>query len=53
MSSPGVAAIQEPIYPAGWRPLLRAAGLTGAAAVAGAVLSAVATKIIRGDARSG
>ena len=53
MSSPSVAAIQEPIYPAGWRPLLRAASLTGAAAVAGAALSAVATKIIRGDARSG
>ena len=45
MSSPGVAAIQEPIHPAVWRPLLRAASLTGAAAVAGAALSAVATKI--------
>jgi len=45
MSGPSVAAIKEPIYPAGWRPLLRAASLTGAAAVAGAALSVVATKI--------
>ena len=45
MSSPSVATINEPIHPAGWRPLLRAASLTGSAAVAGAALSAVATKI--------
>ncbi len=46
MSSPSVAAIKEPLYPAaGWRPLLHAASLTGAAAVAGAALSVVATKI--------
>ena len=37
--------MKDPIYPAGWRPLLRAASLTGAAAVASAALSVVATKI--------
>ena len=45
MSSLDLAAIQEPIRPAGWRPLLRAASVTGMAAVAGAALSVVATKI--------
>jgi len=38
-------AIEQALRQAGWRPLLRAASLTGAAAVAGAVLSVVATKI--------
>ena len=51
MSSPSLAAIiaiskeRKPIRPAGWRPLLRAASLTGSAAVAGGALSVVATKI--------
>jgi len=44
MSSPA-SAIQQPPGQAGWRPLLRAASLTGAAAVVGAALSVVATKI--------
>jgi PST family polysaccharide transporter len=37
--------IEEPVRRAGWKPLLRAASLTGAAAVAGAALSVVGTKI--------
>jgi hypothetical protein len=39
------SAIELPLRPAGWRPLLRAASFTGAAAVAGAALSVIATKI--------
>ena len=46
MSSPGLAAIKEPVRPTGWQPLLRAASLSGTAAVAGAALSVVATKIL-------
>jgi len=47
MSSPSLklATIHEAFRPTGWRPLLRAASLTGAAAVAGGALSVVATKI--------
>jgi O-antigen/teichoic acid export membrane protein len=47
MSSPslGVLAMEEPPRPAGWRPLLRAASLTGAASVASAALSILATKV--------
>lgn len=51
MSGPGLKAvtIEEPpgVLPgtAGWRPLLHAAGFTGSAAVGGAALSVVATKI--------
>lgn len=47
MSSPSVS-IDDPVGEsrlAAWRPLLRATSLTGAAAVAGAMLSVVATKI--------
>ena len=44
MSSPSVST-ETPAPLPGWRPLLHAASLTGAAAVAGAVLSVVATKI--------
>jgi|SRR5579872_3077934 len=44
MSSPSVSTATPTPLP-GWRPLLHAASLTGAAAVAGAVLSVVATKI--------
>ena len=46
MSSPILAAIEEPARSPGWRPLLRAASLTGAAAIVGAALSVVATKIV-------
>jgi O-antigen/teichoic acid export membrane protein len=42
MTSPSSALVDAP---AGWRPLLRAASFTGAAAVAGAALSVIATKI--------
>jgi PST family polysaccharide transporter len=50
MSSPGLAAIRqpaqkEPVRAAGWKPLLRAASLTGSAAVASGALSILATKI--------
>ncbi|MGH9647024.1 MAG: hypothetical protein ACRD4E_09435, partial [Bryobacteraceae bacterium] len=45
MSSLDLAAIKKPIRPPGWRPLLRAASLTGMAAVVGAALSMAATKI--------
>ncbi len=38
-------AARRPSRADGWRPLLRAAGLTGAAALGGAALSVVATKI--------
>jgi PST family polysaccharide transporter len=44
MSSPTLS-MENAAPPVGWRPLLRAASLTGAAAVAGAALSVVATKI--------
>ena len=44
MSSPSVSTATPAPLP-GWRPLLHAASLTGAAALAGAVLSVVATKI--------
>jgi PST family polysaccharide transporter len=44
MSSPSLS-IPESAPTNGWRPLLRAASLTGAAAMAGAALSVVATKI--------
>jgi O-antigen/teichoic acid export membrane protein len=37
--------MDEPVRPVGWRPLLRAASLTGAASMAGAALSVVAIKI--------
>ena len=45
MSSSSLATMDEPVRPAGWRPLLRAASVTGGAAVAGGALSVVATKI--------
>ena len=44
MSSPSLS-IPEPVPANDWRPLLRAASLTGGASIAGAALSVVATKI--------
>ncbi len=47
MSSPSLEtlAVEEPLYPAGWRPLLRAASFTGTGSVLSAALSVTATKI--------
>jgi len=45
VSDPPELEADQPIASAGWRPLLRGAGLIGLAAVASGVLSAVATKI--------
>lgn len=45
MSVAGIAAAPEQAVENSWRPMLRAAGVTGAAAVAGAVFSVIATKI--------
>ena len=47
MSGPSLEtlAVEEPLSPAGWRPLLRAAGFTGSGSVLSAALSVTATKI--------